>query len=37
LQTVAGLAGRLTAVDVAALDPCVRERFLATLLAPRRR
>jgi anti-sigma factor RsiW len=37
LRTVAGLAGRLTTADVAALDPYVRERFLATLLAPRRR
>jgi len=37
LQTVASLVSRLTAADVAALDPYVRERFLATLLAPRRR
>lgn len=36
-RTVAGLAGRLTAEDVASLDPYVRERFLATLIAPRRR
>ena len=36
-RTVAGLAGRLTAADVADLDPYVRERFLATLVAPRRR
>ncbi len=36
-RTVAGLAGRLTAADVARLDPYVRERLLATLVAPRRR
>jgi len=37
LWTVAGLAGRLTAADVSGLDPYVRERFLAVLVAPRRR
>jgi anti-sigma factor RsiW len=36
-RTVAALAGRLTTADVANLDPYVRERFLATLIAPRRR
>ena len=36
-RTVAALAGRLTAADVATLDPYVRERFLATLVVPRRR
>jgi anti-sigma factor RsiW len=36
-RAVAGLAGRLTAADVADLDPYVRERFLATLVVPRRR
>ncbi len=36
-RAVAGLAGRLTAADVAGLDPYVRERLLATLTAPRRR
>jgi anti-sigma factor RsiW len=36
-RAVAGLAGRLTGADVADLDPYVRERFLATLVAPRRR
>jgi anti-sigma factor RsiW len=36
-RTVAGLAGRLTPADVAGLDPYVRERFLATLVVPRRR
>jgi anti-sigma factor RsiW len=36
-RTVAALAGRLTAADVATLDPYLRERFLATLVVPRRR
>ncbi len=36
-RAVAGLAGRLTAADVADLDPYVRERLLATLTSPRRR
>ena len=36
-QTVIGLAGRLTAADVASLDPLVRDRLLSTLLIPRRR
>jgi anti-sigma factor RsiW len=36
-RTVAGLAGRLTTADVADLDPYVRDRFLATVVAPRRR
>ena len=36
-RTVTGLADRLTAADVADLDPYVRERFLATLVVPRRR
>jgi anti-sigma factor RsiW len=36
-QTVIGLAGRLTAVDVASLDPLVRDRLLSTLRIPRRR
>ena len=36
-RTVARLAGRLTAADVADLDPLLRERFLATLVVPRRR
>jgi anti-sigma factor RsiW len=36
-RTVAGLAGRLTAADVADLDPYVRARLLATLTVPRRR
>ena len=37
MRTVAGLAGRLTAADLIALDRYVRERFLAVLVAPRRR
>jgi anti-sigma factor RsiW len=36
-RTVAALAGRLSATDVAHPDPYVREQFLATLVAPRRR
>ena len=36
-RTLAGLAGRLTAADVADLDPYVRERLLATLTVARRR
>ncbi|MQA84174.1 MAG: anti-sigma factor [Streptosporangiales bacterium] len=36
-RTVAGLAGRLSAEDVANLDPYVRDRLMATLVIPRRR
>ena len=36
-QTVIGLAGRLTAADVADVDPLIRDRLTATLRAPRRR
>lgn len=36
-RTVARLAGRLTAEDVASLDPYVRDRLMATLQIPRRR
>jgi anti-sigma factor RsiW len=36
-RTVAELAGRLTAADVASLDPYVRNRLLETLRLPRRR
>jgi anti-sigma factor RsiW len=36
-QTVIGLSGRLTAADVASLDPLVRDRLLSTLRIPRRR
>jgi len=36
-RTVSGLARRLTAADVADLDPYVRERLLGTLVVPRRR
>jgi anti-sigma factor RsiW len=36
-QTVIGLAGRLTAADIADLDPLTRDRLTATLRIPRRR
>jgi anti-sigma factor RsiW len=36
-QTVIGLAGRLTAADVASIDPLTRDRLIATLREPRRR
>jgi predicted anti-sigma-YlaC factor YlaD len=36
-QTVIRLAGRLTAADVADVDPLIRDRLTATLRAPRRR
>jgi anti-sigma factor RsiW len=36
-RTVIRLAGRLTAADVADLDPLIRDRLTATLRAPRRR
>jgi anti-sigma factor RsiW len=36
-QTVVGLAGRLTAADVASIDPLTRDRLIATLREPRRR
>ncbi|WP_222262901.1 anti-sigma factor family protein [Modestobacter marinus] len=36
-RTLAGLAGRLTAADVADLDSYLRERLLATLTVARRR
>jgi predicted anti-sigma-YlaC factor YlaD len=36
-QTLIRLAGRLTAEDVASLDPLLRDRLLATLRIPRRR
>jgi predicted anti-sigma-YlaC factor YlaD len=36
-KVVKRLAGRLTAADVADLDPLVRDRLLATLRLPRRR
>ena len=35
--TVIRLAGRLSAADVASLDPLVRDRLMATLRVPRRR
>jgi predicted anti-sigma-YlaC factor YlaD len=36
-QTVIRLAGRLTAEDVADVDPLIRDRLTATLRVPRRR
>jgi anti-sigma factor RsiW len=36
-QTVIRLAGRLTAADVADVDPLIRDRLTSTLRAPRRR
>jgi predicted anti-sigma-YlaC factor YlaD len=36
-QTVIRLAGRLTAADVAEVDPLIRDRLTATLRVPRRR
>ena len=35
-QTVIRLAGRLTAADVADVDPLIRDRLTATLRVPRR-
>jgi anti-sigma factor RsiW len=36
-QTVIRLAGRLSAADVARIDPLIRDRLMATLRIPRRR
>jgi anti-sigma factor RsiW len=36
-RTVIDLSGRLTAADVAGVDPLVRERLAATLRLPRRK
>jgi anti-sigma factor RsiW len=36
-RTVKRLAGRLTAADVADLDPYIRDRLLTTLRSPRRK
>jgi anti-sigma factor RsiW len=36
-QTVIRLAGRLTAAEVADVDPLIRDRLTATLRVPRRR
>jgi anti-sigma factor RsiW len=36
-QTIIRLAGRLTAADVASIDPLIRDRLIATLRQPRRR
>jgi anti-sigma factor RsiW len=37
LRTVILLAGRLSAADVASLDPLIRDRLMATFRIPRRR
>jgi predicted anti-sigma-YlaC factor YlaD len=36
-QAVIRLAGRLTAADVAVVDPLIRDRLMTTLRIPRRR
>jgi anti-sigma factor RsiW len=36
-ETVIRLAGRLTAADVANIDPLIRDRLMSTLRIPRRR
>ena len=36
-QSVISLAGRLTAADVAGIDPLIRDRLMTTLRTPRRR
>jgi predicted anti-sigma-YlaC factor YlaD len=37
IKTVTRLTGRLTAADVASIDPLIRDRLLSTLRIPRRR
>ena len=37
LRTVIRVTGRLTATDVASIDPLIRDRLIATLRTPRRR
>jgi anti-sigma factor RsiW len=37
IKTVIRLTGRLTAADVASIDPLIRDRLLSTLRIPRRR
>ena len=37
IRTVVTLTGRLTAADVASIDPLIRDRLLSTLRIPRRR
>ena len=37
VRTVIALTGRLTAADVASIDPLIRDRLLSTLRIPRRR
>jgi anti-sigma factor RsiW len=37
IKTVIRMTGRLTAADVASIDPLIRDRLLSTLRIPRRR
>ena len=37
IKTVIRVTGRLTAADVASIDPLIRDRLLSTLRTPRRR
>ena len=37
IRTVIRLTGRLTAADVASIDPLIRDRLMSTLRVPRRR
>jgi anti-sigma factor RsiW len=37
IKTVIRMTGRLTAADVASIDPLIRDRLLSTLRKPRRR
>ena len=37
IKTVIRVTGRLTAADVASIDPLIRDRLLSTLRIPRRR
>ena len=37
IKTVIRVTGRLTATDVASIDPLIRDRLLSTLRIPRRR
>jgi predicted anti-sigma-YlaC factor YlaD len=37
IKTVIRVSGRLTAADVASIDPLIRDRILSTLRIPRRR
>jgi anti-sigma factor RsiW len=37
IRTVIRLTGRLTAADIASIDPLIRDRLMSTLRVPRRR